>query len=59
MGTTDSQEIDDHNVGASNQNPLETLPDHFNEIEAKIYEETDSKRHVYHDESDEDEAQMT
>ena len=59
MGAADSQEIHDNNFGSSNQNPLETLPEHFNEIEAKIYEETDSKRHVYHDESDEDEAQMT
>ena len=59
MGAADSQEIDAHNVGASNHNPLENLPDHFNETEAKIYEDTNKKRHVYHDESDEDEAHMT
>ena len=59
MGATDSQEIDDHNVGASNHNPLETIPKHFNEIETKIYELNDCKRHIYHDESDDDEAQMT
>ena len=59
MGASESQEAETPSVLASNRHPIDALPDTFNENETKIFEETNKERHVYHDESDEEEVQMS
>ena len=53
MGAEISQEPESPTI-ARHKNPIEELPNNFNEEEKKIYEDTNKKRYVYRDDSDED-----
>ena len=60
MGASESQEPETpSSVVASHRHPIDALPDTFNQNEKKIFEDTNKERHVYHDESDEEEVQMS